>query len=78
MSELEADELGRSFSAGLRAAIRDRKMDIRTLCETSGIARSALYRYLDGTRVPTVTRAKMIADALGVGVDELFRGEGGK
>lgn len=67
--------LARSFATGLRIMIRNRKMDIRTLCEMSGIARSALYRYLDGTRVPSVTRARLIADALGTTIDELFHPE---
>jgi len=50
-----------------------KKLDIKAadLCRTTGIQSSLMSAYVSGSKSPGLSNAKLIADALGVSLDEL-------
>lgn len=56
---------------GLFEILVSRGMSQADLCRISGLSSGALSNYMNGNRVPSVTNAITIANALGVTLDEL-------
>lgn len=49
-----------------------RGMSQSELSETVGLKQSTISQYENGTRMPPMPKAKMMADALGVTLDDFF------
>lgn len=60
------------LSGNLWRMLGERDMTIRELSLRSGIAQSSAYAYVNGTRVPDVTRLRCIRATLGCTWDELL------
>jgi transcriptional regulator with XRE-family HTH domain len=43
------------------------------IARKTGLHLSAISRFLSGDRIPNFKQAKMVADAMGVSLDELYR-----
>ena len=56
----------------LKAYMELRGVDIRWLCNRSGVSLKSMYRYLNGETLPNVADAKAIADALRCSLDALY------
>lgn len=53
--------------------LREKKgMSQAELSETVGLKQSTISQYENGSRMPPMTKAKKIADALGVSLDDFF------
>ncbi len=62
----------------LREALRAAGVTQAGLAQTIGIAQSTIAGYISGRRGPSVERAKQIATALGVGLDDVEWPEGSR
>ena len=49
-----------------------REVDVRWLCNRSGINLKTMYRYLREETLPNIADAKAMADALGCTLDALY------
>lgn len=55
---------------------REKGLSQRQLAMATGVTRQAIGQYETGRRVPDIAKARLIAAALGVGVDDIvFPGE---
>lgn len=59
------------FNEALQRAISSRDLKQADLCRMSGIPSSLMSHYLAGKKVPTLTNAIAMADALQISLDEL-------
>ncbi len=59
------------FGESLGRLLRERGLKQSDLCRMSGIPSSAMSNYIAGKKVPTLTNAIAIADALAISLDEL-------
>lgn len=59
------------FSESLNRILQSRGLKQADLCRMSGIPSSAMSNYLSGKKVPTLTNAIAMADALAISLDEL-------
>lgn len=57
----------------LRQHLIKNNITIRKLSKVTGIAEAALSDYASGRRLPGVDKLKMIADSLGLSIDDLMR-----
>lgn len=55
-----------AFTARLAALMRQAGVSAESLAEKSGVGRSTMFKYLNGTRTPSIESARRIAVALGV------------
>jgi len=62
----------RRFSKNLKLLLDERGMKQTELASMTGITEVSISRYVAGTRIPSVSIAKKIADAIGVDVDMLL------
>lgn len=59
------------FGASLERILANRSMRPAELCRLTGISSGLMSNYVKGAKVPTLTNAVLIADALGISIDEL-------
>jgi len=64
---------GSKFSDNLRALLSSHNVSQKELAEKIGTTETSMSRYVNGERKPNIEVAVKIANALGVGIEELVR-----
>ena len=59
------------FNESLKCLLEKYNLKQSDLCKVTGITASLMHYYLTGERIPTITNAIKIADALNITLDEL-------
>lgn len=59
------------FCDSLKRILREQGLKQADLCRMSGVPTSAMSNYVSGNKVPNLTTAILIADALAISLDEL-------
>ena len=60
------------FSTRLKCALGDTGTSQKELAKRTGLTEATISRYVNWERIPNATTLKLIADALGVGVEYFF------
>lgn len=72
MDELISLDEEKVFGTNLKEILKKKNMSQSELAEKAGLTGAAVSRYFKGTRIPKVTTAYKIAEALEVTVEELL------
>jgi transcriptional regulator with XRE-family HTH domain len=67
------DEYFKSFGNNLKAMRTEKKLTLAELSRQSGVGLTAISNYESLRVLPTLYNAKMIATALGVGLDDMLK-----
>ena len=62
------------FAENLKAIMKDKGFTVSSLSRKTGIGKSSISQYLSGKNIPTDERKGVLAEALGVTVDDLNAG----
>uniref|UniRef100_A0A6M3LSE4 Putative DNA binding, helix-turn-helix domain containing protein n=1 Tax=viral metagenome TaxID=1070528 RepID=A0A6M3LSE4_9ZZZZ len=61
------------FNIKLLALLKQKKMSQKTLASETGLPPAYISRFINGTQIPTSGQEYLVADALEVDKDEIFR-----
>ena len=65
-------DMSQKFSTAMHTLRKQKKMSLEELAQKIGTHKQMLSRYERGERVPKITMANKIAEALGTTMDEMF------
>ena len=66
------DEWNEEFAANLSEMMRENDMSIEELASETGMSKSVMYKYLNGTRAPGAKAIINISYALNCSIDDLI------
>lgn len=72
---MEKAEFHKKFSLRLWNLLHFRQLTPQKLAEEAGIGIAIIYKYLEGSRAPTVEYAKKLSDYFEVTIDSLLTGD---
>lgn len=63
------------MSNNIKPILKSKDLKVTDLIKGTGLARSFVYDIINDNSVPTIKTARLIADYLEVGIDEIFPNE---